>query len=63
VFLPTRFGKRMPVTWTSLNDEDRMLISRGLEVPYRHGEHISHFADCTHADRFRGQAKLFGEEE
>lgn len=55
VFLPTKFGKQMPVTASSLTAEDWMLFGRGVDVPYRHGEHVSHFSDCEQAQLFRGK--------
>jgi hypothetical protein len=53
VFLVTKKGKQMPVTASSLTQEDRELIGIGSVVEYRHGQHISHFSDCKDASLFR----------
>ena len=53
-FVVTRKGKHMPVDAGSLSAEDLELLSRvGEKVPFRYGDHISHFATCPQAGEFR----------
>jgi len=49
----TRAGKNMPVDADSLTEEDVETIRAGEELPYRHGEHVSHFETCPAAAKFR----------
>lgn len=44
VFLPTASGKQMPVDAESVTEGDELFDSQ---------VHISHFATCPEADRFR----------
>lgn len=52
VFLPTKKSS-MPVNVESLSDGDVEALNRGDSVPFRYGEHISHFSDCPNAKGFR----------
>lgn len=44
IFLPTAFGKRMPVDADTVDEEDEV---------YEHGKHVAHWGTCTKPDQFR----------
>jgi hypothetical protein len=53
----TAKGKRMPVDAVSLTAADREVLGRvGDSLPYRHGEHVSHFGTCPNAKQFRKES-------
>lgn len=50
----TKNGKKMPVDADTLSDLDRSMLGQvGNTVPYRNGEHRSHFSTCPAAKEFR----------
>ena len=57
IFCRTQKGKMIPVDFSSLTDDDlKWLASRKDEnelLPFRYGEHITHFATCSAAKQFR----------
>ena len=61
IFTLTKNGKQMPTNLSSLTEEDvEWLLNRdkddyGKLLPYRHGEHVSHYATCTDPEQFRKQ--------
>ena len=53
-FVETRSGSQMPVDADSLDDEDIEILGRvGERLQYEHGRHVSHFATCPDAYKFR----------
>lgn len=56
-FLETKKGNQMPVNSDSLSTEDLTILSNGGSINFRFGEHISHFATCPEAKKFRKAKK------
>lgn len=52
VFLKTKNDKAIPVDYDTLTHEDMTNMSSG-DVLFRFGEHVSHFATCPDAKKFR----------
>ncbi len=52
VFLKTKNNKAIPVDYDSLTHEDMTNLAFG-DVVFRFGEHVSHFATCPDAKKFR----------
>ena len=52
VFLKTKNNKAIPVDYDTLTHEDMTNLSSG-DVLFRFGEHVSHFATCPDANKFR----------
>lgn len=52
-YLITKKGKRMPVIWESLSEDEQNQIRNGNDALYEHGRHKSHFIDCPKAKEFR----------
>jgi hypothetical protein len=48
IFLPTSSGKMIPIDADTVDAEDETYI---------HGKHVSHFATCAEADKFRRPRK------
>ena len=59
IFCSTKAGKSIPVNFSSLTDKDKnWLINRPKEMyevllPFRYGEHITHFTTCPHSKEWR----------
>lgn len=53
VFLKTKTGKDMPVDIDSISEEEKGKIIKGEIVSFEYGRHISHFATCPKANKFR----------
>jgi len=50
----TKNGRRMPVDASSLNAADLEVLGRvGDSLPFRYGEHVSHFSTCPNVKDFR----------
>lgn len=54
-FINTAKDKYIPVNVESLSEVDRHELSIGAKVVFDSKRHISHFADCPNAKRFRRQ--------
>ncbi|MFA7360788.1 MAG: hypothetical protein WC139_07100 [Candidatus Kapaibacterium sp.] len=52
-FLKTKSGKPMPVNIETVNDVEKQKLFYGEDVPFEFGRHISHFATCPEAKKFR----------
>lgn len=54
VFLPTQGGRMMPTDWSSLPPQDKRNYEEGVKVMFaiKRG-HVSHFATCPDAKKFR----------
>lgn len=58
IFGITKNGKAIPIDLDSLSEEDmKWLLSRNPNdntlLPFRWGEHVTHFATCTNPEQFR----------
>jgi len=53
IFLRTNKNKYIPVNFDSLTDRDKHITSLNGDLLFRYGEHISHFATCPNANKFR----------
>lgn len=52
-FLKTKSGKPMPVDIETVNEQEKQKLVNGEDVPFEFGRHISHFATCPEAKKFR----------
>jgi len=56
-FLQTKNGKNIPVNAETLSEEEVKQIANGEKVIFDSKRHISHFADCPEANKFRRNKK------
>ncbi len=53
VFLYTTTGKRIPVNYDSLTEEDKRIVHNAGPIDFNREVHKTHFADCPAAKDFR----------
>lgn len=53
VFLSTNSGKKIPVNWESLHDDEKKFVTEAGPVEFDRTRHKTHFADCPAAKEFR----------
>jgi len=53
IFTRTKTGSLLPVNVESLTGEEIAKYKSGEEITFRYGTHISHFATCPEASKFR----------
>lgn len=52
--LPTAKGKRAPVVFDTLSQEDREKIN---DITFTYGKHTNHFSDCPDSSKYRFKGK------
>ena len=58
VFLKTKTGKTIPVNADTLTFQEQSALIGRIEVTFDSGHHITHFADCPAAVKFRKGRKV-----
>jgi len=53
VFLKTDSGKKIPINYETLSNEDIENLEQGEEVLFDSTLHISHFSDCPQSKKWR----------